>query len=460
MMYVAIPVRFGDSPAGISRASVRVEFLDAALGTLKREVGLGVLLVLVAAALVSLWMSQKITKPLGGLVSGARRFAEGGLDHSLVSTGPTETAVLAETMNQMASQLKERIEVSERQSQEYRAVLRSMSEGVIAVRSDQTIISVNRAAARLLDVEEQAVKGRFILEVVRSGELRAILQDLLRSRGSVEKEVRLWTQGERVFKCNCTTHPGSDADPIRMLVVFEDVTRLKALESLRRDFTANVSHEFKTPLSSIKGYLETLLDDSLNDPARIKKFLSIIERHAHRLEALIDDLLMLSRIELMEDTSEIGLTDTRLLRVLDAARSSQQQAAVSKSISVEISCQEDDSAWMNEQLMITAVSNLIKNAIHHTPEAEVIEVGAGLENEELVFFVKDRGPGVPDELRERLFHRFFRVDKARSGKDGGPGLGLAIVRHIAQAHGGTVEIANLPEGGSVFQIVIPRSEPR
>jgi two-component system phosphate regulon sensor histidine kinase PhoR len=373
-------------------------------------------------------------------------------------TGPTETAVLAETMNRMASQLKERIETSERQSQEYGAVLRSMSEGVIAVRADQTIISLNRAAARLLDVDEDAVKGRFILEVVRSAELRTILQDLLKSRGSMEKEVRLWAQGDRIFKCNCTAHPGADTDPIRMLVVFEDITRLKALENLRRDFTANVSHEFKTPLSSIKGYLETLIDDPLDDAEKTRKFLSIIERHAGRLETLIDDLLMLSRIEFMEDTSEIGLADAQLLRVIDAAGRVQQNAAESKNVAIKISCRENDSARLNEQLMVTAISNLIENAIHHTPEGGTVEVGAGSENDEVFFFVKDQGPGVPEELSDRLFQRFFRIDRARSGKDGGPGLGLAIVKHIAQAHGGSVEVSNLPERGSMFRITIPRSE--
>jgi two-component system phosphate regulon sensor histidine kinase PhoR len=330
-----------------------------------------------------------------------------------------------------------------------------MSEGVMAVSSDETVLSLNRSAAALLGIEEDTARGKFVLEVVRSAELRAIIQDLLRSRRPMQKEVRLWTQGDRVFKCNCITHSGTDDDPIRLLIVFDDVSRLRALEDLRRDFTANVSHEFKTPLSSIKGYLELLIEEPDAAGEQTRRFLQIVQHETERLESLIDSLLMLSRIELLEDAPGLTRVETAVRQILEKALLISQAEIEEKEIIANIDCDETLTADLNEELLITAMSSLIDNAVRYTPAGGVIEIGGMAEDDEIVLFVKDSGPGLPKGDFERLFQRFFKVRLKRNGKDGGPGLGLAIVKHVALAHGGSVEADNLDEGGSIFVIRIP-----
>jgi two-component system phosphate regulon sensor histidine kinase PhoR len=238
-----------------------------------------------------------------------------------------------------------------------------------------------------------------------------------------------------------------------------DMTRLHKLENLRRDFVANVSHELKTPITSIQGYVETLLDGALENSADARRFLEIIAKQSSRLDAIIDDLLTLSRIEQKTDQQDIILEPTAILPLLESAVMTCQPQAEEKKSRINIQCPENLKADINKNLIEQAVMNLLKNAIMYSPEKSAITVKAypskSAEQEKIIIAVEDQGIGIASEHLERLFERFYRCDKGRSKERGGTGLGLSIVKHIAMAHGGSVAVKSQLGQGSVFSISIP-----
>jgi two-component system phosphate regulon sensor histidine kinase PhoR len=233
---------------------------------------------------------------------------------------------------------------------------------------------------------------------------------------------------------------------------------LKALENIRRDFVANVSHELKTPITSIKGFLETLREGALKDPEHAERFLDIIIKHTDRLTAIVDDLLSLSRIERDAEKGEIALQDRRIAEVLDAVGKACRKRAQLKNIKLE--CEADDTivAQINATLLEQAIVNLVDNAVKYSEPDQTVIVRAEKIGEEVVIKVVDEGCGIPRDHLERIFERFYRVDKARSRKVGGTGLGLAIVKHIVSAHGGRITVESSLGKGSTFSIYLPVAE--
>ena len=236
-----------------------------------------------------------------------------------------------------------------------------------------------------------------------------------------------------------------------------DVTRLLRLEKVRREFAANVSHEIKTPITAIKGFVETLRDGAVKNPEHAERFLEIIDKHVKRLETIIDDLLRLSRIEQEAGKKEVLLNEGRLKEVLETAIQVCEANAIAKKIEVELSCAEDMVAKFDPPLLEHAVVNLIDNAIKYSGENKTVWVEAVQTEEEIIIRVRDQGCGIEKNHLSRLFERFYRADKARSRQLGGTGLGLAIVKHIAQSHGGRVAVESIPGKGSNFTIHLPKA---
>jgi two-component system phosphate regulon sensor histidine kinase PhoR len=238
-------------------------------------------------------------------------------------------------------------------------------------------------------------------------------------------------------------------------VVLNDVTHLRKLENVRKDFAANVSHEIKTPLTAIKGFVETLRTAKADHPEDTGRFLAIIEKHVNRLTAIIEDLMKLSKIEQQDEKSEIQLEESSVKSVILSAVQTCREKTVAKNITVDLACPENISARIDSRLMIQALVNLLDNAINYSGEKGNIKISATLKNSELIVSVQDHGIGIPKEHLSRLFERFYRVDKARSRNLGGTGLGLAIVKHIAHAHGGRVSVDSTPGKGSTFSLYLP-----
>jgi len=293
----------------------------------------------------------------------------------------------------------------------------------------------------------------------------------LESPDPIEDDVVLHGQRERIFRVRGTALRDSGAPSgsgVGAVVVLADVTRYRQLENLRRDFVANVSHELKTPIASIKGFVETLLDGALANPDDADRFLKIIASHAERLNNIIEDLLSLSKIEQSEEAANLPLSDAALRPVLETALSSCQPQADARRIALVLSCDEALTVQLNPPLFEQAVINLIDNAIKYSGtqsevfiEASVTGVESAADDPsapheaDIVVAVRDRGCGIAPEHLPRLFERFYRVDRARSRKLGGTGLGLAIVKHIVQAHRGRITVESTPGEGSVFSIHLP-----
>lgn len=455
MMYLALPVEFEGRPAGVLRVSVPLTAIDRTLATAYKKIALGGLVAALLAAVMSLLISRWISRPLEELKDGAERFAQGELEHKLSVPKITEIGALAEAMNQMAARLDNRIHTVQRQRNELKALLSSMNEGVLAVDTEERIISVNQAAGRLLEIDPVESQGRSIQEVVRNSDLQQFVKTALASRDPVESEITLYYGDEKSLQANGTLLRGIEGQHTGIIVVLNDVTRIKRLENIRREFVANVSHELKTPVTSIKGFVETLLDGAMRDPINLERFLGIIAKQASRLEAIIEDILSLSRLEQEAEKMEIPLEEGPLENLLNAAIQSCSIKAGKKNITVELECPSDLSAKINAQLLEQAVVNLIDNAVKYSGPERPVLIEARHTGNEVIISVTDHGCGIEAQHLPRLFERFYRVEKARSRELGGTGLGLAIVKHIAQVHGGSVEVDSTPGQGSIFSIHLP-----
>jgi two-component system phosphate regulon sensor histidine kinase PhoR len=455
MMYVAVPAEEGGRIGGVVRAAVSVNAIDRALTEVYPSFVLGGMAAVLLAAALSLFISRRISRPIEEIRRGAERFARGELGNRLAVKGSREILGLAGAMNQMAAQLDDRIRAVLQQRNEQEAVLASMVEGVLAVDTEERVIRINGAAAGLLGVRAEEVQGRRIQEVVRKADLLRFVARALADQSPVEGDIVLRDESEQFLQAHGTVLRDTRSREIGALIVLNDVTRLRRLENIRRDFVANVSHELKTPVTAIKGSVETLLDGALQKPEDARRFLEIVIRQADRLNAIIDDLLALSRIEQEAERHEIPLQRSRLAEVLRGAVQACEVGAAAKSIRIDLSCPEPLLARINPPLLEQAVVNLIDNAVKYSrPESEV-RVEARPENGEIIIRVRDHGCGIAREHLPRLFERFYRVDKARSRKEGGTGLGLAIVKHIVQAHSGTVTVVSAPGEGSTFTIHLP-----
>ncbi len=357
----------------------------------------------------------------------------------------------------MAVELREHIDTVMRQRNEIEAVLSSMVEGVIAVDMEERVISMNHAAARMFRCDLAEVQGRSIQEVVRNTVLQQFVKNALSSQEAVEKEIVLSSDIDRFLNGHGTLLRDAEGKQIGALIVLNDVTRLLRLEKIRREFVANVSHEIKTPITAIKGFVETLRDGAVENHEDAERFLEIIGKHVDRLEVIIEDLLSLSRIEQEAEREKVVLDEGRLKDVLETAIQVCEAGAIAKKIGVELSCAEEIVAKLDPQLLEQAIVNLIDNAIKYSNDGGTVRVEALQRESETIISVRDQGCGIEKEHLPRLFERFYRVDKARSRQLGGTGLGLAIVKHIAQAHGGRVAVESIPGKGSTFSIHLPKT---
>ncbi|MBU0713792.1 MAG: HAMP domain-containing protein [Verrucomicrobia bacterium] len=455
LMYLAIPVRQGNTLLAVARVSLPLAVIDWAVHAIVRNIILGWLIVAILFAVVTWLLSRRISRPLEDMRRVAERIAHGDLEARVARPDSEELGDLARTLNQMATQLSERLSTITRQRNEQEAVLASMVEGVFAVDRDERILNLNHAAARLLDLAPEQAQGRSIQEAVRNRDLQAFISATLAGTGPAEDEIVIYGNEERFIQLHGTTLTDIAGYNIGALIVLNDITRLKRLETVRRDFVANVSHELKTPITALKGCVETLSDTKPIDPVENSRFLAMMARQVARMEALVEDLLSLSRIEFDAERKHVALDRGAISEVLQRAAQSFATAAVAKSISLVVECPAEVKAPINVALLEQAVGNLLDNAIKFSANGTRILVSGRLTGNDVEIQVTDQGLGIEKKHLSRLFERFYRVDQARSRALGGTGLGLAIVKHIALAHRGTVTVASEPGQGSTFTIRIP-----
>jgi len=456
MMYVAIPLKVQGRIVAVLRIAKPVSAINGQLKSVHYKILIGASFVAAIAALLSLAVSRKISRPLEELKKGAQLFAGGDLSHKLSRGNCQEIDAVAKAMNQMASEIDERIRTISCQRNEHKAVLSSMAEAVLAVDSQQRLITLNSSAAEMFGVDISLAKGRNLQEIIRNPALQHFVTNSLAGNESVEDNITLHKDSsERFLQAKSNALQDEQGQKIGVLVVLNDITKLRRLEQLRRDFVANVSHELKTPITSIKGFVETLLEGAIKRPEEAKRFLDIISKQTNRMDAIIDDLLALSKIEQRVEKTEIEIKNGCIKDGLVAAIELCRNKALEKQIEIELRCGDDITANINTPLLEQAVVNLLDNAVKYSPVSSKIEVAAMQSDGQISITVTDFGCGIDKEFLDRIFERFFVVDKARSRKLGGTGLGLAIVKHIAVAHNGSVAVESSPGAGSKFSIYLP-----
>ena len=457
-LYVAVPgvsIPEGQSIPFVVRTSVSLDDLGNIMGRLYREIALVSLALVVLAGIFGYILARKLSNSLQHLQHGAEAFADGNLTGRIKVNDSLEIDAVAASMNHMADQLADRIRSAENKRNELEAVLASMNEGILAVDNSENIIRLNKQAAGMLGQDQKYALGRSIQEIGRHPELTQLAQNILNNGKTGETDVKFGSLGGRLIHVQASSLVNLEDQRIGALLVLSDITELRRLETMRRDFVANVSHELKTPVTSIKGFVETLLDDPPESQDDAHHFLEIINRQTDRLENIIGDLLALSRLEEENRTGNLEMVEQPLgpmiERIVKDIKSRDPQAG----IRLEIQCEDQFRCQINSPLLEQAIGNLMDNALIYSPVDSPVLLTCGREGSNIVIKVKDQGPGISAEHLPRLFERFYRVDKARSRRLGGTGLGLAIVKHITQIHGGQATVISTPGEGSTFILKLP-----
>jgi len=453
MLYVALPVKVGDNTVAVVRLAMPLTSIETMLYAIRRDIVLTIVLVLVLTFVLGIVFTSSIVKPLNKIINISKKFSAGDFSHRVYYEANDEIGELARTLNKMAKDIEDKIASVSSQSQQLTAIFNSMIEGVIVTDKSGVIVSINQAVEDIFKVSRQEAEGKLFLEAVRNNEIYEIIQNILGKGRFFSKEITLHLPVQRVFEVNATPI-FKDASVNGALVVIHDITEIRRLETVRRDFVANVSHELKTPLTSIKGFIETLLEGALEDKENNRNFLKIIQSHADRLDALVNDLLSLSHLESKE--IRVDKTDFDLNAQIEEVLRGFKSHLKAKGIEVENAVLKNLKVSADKDRIHQVLVNLIDNAIKFNKEKGSIKLYAESVNGNLKVIVEDSGMGIPSKDIPRIFERFYRVDKARSRELGGTGLGLSIVKHIIELHNGAVGVESTEGLGSKFWFTLPK----
>lgn len=448
MMYMAMPVRGPSGPVGVARLAMALDQVDEALASLRRQLFLATTLALAVAVLMSSAAAQLSTRPLRKLIEVAQRMAGGDLDARIEPPGQDEFSQLGHALDHMASSLSATLGALKSERDLLEGILLGMQEGVLLLDTQARVLLVNPALREMLLLGPN-VAGKTLLELVRHAELKLLLDEAMSSEAPVHSEIELAGLKPRRLLVRAASQPDK---PWGLLAVFVDVTDMRRLESLRRDFVSNASHELRTPVSSILSAAETLRDAALSDPSALPRFVDIIVRNAERLKRLVDDLLDLSRIESREfqlqlEPGDVGAISQHVLALF-------RERAEKKGIKLALDMTSSRQAIFDRKAIETILSNLVDNAVKYGPEGSTITLHASDADERVAIAVEDTGNGIEAKHLSRLFERFYRVDKGRARDVGGTGLGLAIVKHLVEAMGSSIQVESTVGKGTSFKFAL------
>lgn len=408
--------------------------------------------VVVLVSFFSLFLTRRLTVPIAKIHAIAGSFSDGWFSERIPEEGPEEIASLASVMNRMAVQLDERIKTMKREREKVQAILQGMMESVAVLSSDLSLLLTNRSFDVLFHFDNSAQTGySSLLQATHSTDLCDFMEAAIRAGGPLETTLTMYGQTTRQIRA--ATAPLPDGTSV---LVISDLTRMHRLETIRRDFTANVSHELKTPITSIKAALETVRDMSCARDSSCGRFLDMAVRGTVRLEAILSDLLSLARIE-EEEREGLPLEMVDLDGIVESIRGELAPRMDEANVVFEKTGLSAVEVRAHPGLLRQAIYNLVDNAVKYGASGGVISLSINAEGASVRITVADQGPGIDERDRSRLFERFYRVDKARSRETGGTGLGLAIVKHIALAHGGSVRLDPESRKGAAFTFELPRS---
>ncbi len=453
MLYVTVPLIKNSEIAGSVRLAMPLAGVQKMFVGIKGGLIFIILFVLVLSFILSTFFALKIAKPVNKIISVARQYSLGNFSHRVYHSANDEIGELAVTLNKMARDIEDKVLAISSQGQQLMAVFNSMIEGVILTDKSGIIISINQAVENIFNVTRQEAEGKLFLEAIRNNEIAEVIRNILDKGRFFSKEITLHFPVQRIFEVNATPI-FKNASVNGALVVIHDITEIRRLETVRRDFVANVSHELKTPLTSIKGFVETLLEGALEDKENNRNFLKIIQSHADRLDVLVNDLLSLSQLE--SKGIEINKTAFNLKPQIDDILKGFKAQLKVRELTLQNNIAESLRLNADKEKIHQVLVNLIDNAIKFNKEKGFIKIDSEEEDGLIKVIVEDSGMGIPPKDIPRIFERFYRVDKARSRELGGTGLGLSIVKHIIELHGGNAGLESTEGLGSKFWFTLPK----
>ena len=465
MLYVAILASVENSNI-IIRTSESMQSLNTSINKARKRIVLISIIILIVIIPIVIITSRLITRPLFLIGKAAKKISKGDMmDPIPISqksffSGTEEISSITVALNEMAKELDKKIATITKEKNEQKNILNyiniiqySMSEGLIAIDLENKISTINKAASSYLDIDRKKDIGKQYDKKIKNKSIKKIIKSILKKQRPITKEIRIGQMKKMFFTVNGKVLKDQKLKPVGCLIVMTDVTRLKQLEAMRRVFVANVSHELKTPITSIGGYIETAQKDiSLKTK---NEFLEKAIKQNNRLNSIIDDLLRLSRIEAIEDEDAFTLPTQKLLPIIEGSVEDIRENIKKYGIKVVIECSKDIYAKIDSQLMREALINLLENAIKYGVDNSTVIISVKRKSNKILIDIENKGEVIPEKERDRIFNRFYRVDKSRSKKTGGTGLGLAIVKHISIVHNGTIEVHKSDGNTTVFRLTLP-----
>ena len=467
MLYVAILVNQKSRPI-IIRTSNSMASLSISINEARERIILISIIILLVIIPVVIITSSFITRPLFLIGKAAKQISGGDMlkpvqiPKNKFFSNTEEISSISIALNEMADELNKRFKMITKEKNEQKDMLNyiniiqySMSEGLIAIDLNNKISTINKAAASYLDLDRKKDIGKKFDDKIKNKSLKKIIKSILKKQRPITKEIRIGKVKKMFFIVNGKMLKNQSSKPVGCLIVMTDVTRLKQLEAMRRVFVANVSHELKTPITSIGGYIETAQGDI---PPEIKnEFLEKAIAQNLRLNSIIDDLLRLSRIEAMQDEDTFTLSNQKILPVIEGSVEDIRETIKKYNAKVIVNCANEIYADIDSQLFREAIINLIENAIKYSDVNPEVILNVKEKNENIYIDVKNTGSVIPEKERNKIFNRFYRIDKSRSKKTGGTGLGLAIVKHISIVHNGNIWVNKSDKKSTVFRFTLPKN---
>ncbi|ELQ0053242.1 PAS domain-containing protein [Listeria monocytogenes] len=454
MLYVAVPVKHQSKTDGVLRISISLESVDAAVAKLWGNLALifGIALVIIAA--ISVFIARKITRPVREIIEVSTDLANHKYDSRIHGKISGELQDLSISVNTLAESLETQMFEIKQNEQRLNAIVQNLVSGVMLINVDKQVIMTNRTMYQILG--ETEITGKPFYEVIKSFALSQLIEATFETKTIQQKEIILYFPREMILDASVSPILGENGEITGIILLLHDITQIRHLENVRSEFVTNVSHELKTPVTALKGFTETLLDGAMYDEMLLKKFLTIIKEESDRLHRLIMDILALSRIEQNPVPENVELVEVD--EVIEQSARTIFEMATEKNIQVIIPEKTIPSVTIEtdrdklQQILI----NLLSNAINYTPVDGKVEVKLIEQEAEAIIEVTDNGIGIPAKDIDRVFERFYRVDKARSRHSGGTGLGLSIVKHLVENCGGRIEVESQEEVGSTFRVTLPK----
>lgn len=454
MLYVAVPIKHVNQTTGVVRVSVSLASVEKAVSHFWENLAIIFSFAIVIIACISFLIARKITKPVKEIIEVSEDLAQHRYDSRIRGRASGELQNLAISVNKLAESLESQMQAIKQNEQRLNAVLQNLVSGVMLINNDKLVIMTNKMMYQLLDTP--SITGKYYYEVIKSFALTQLVDVAIQTKSMQREEITLYFPKEMILDANVSPILNDEGEITGLILLLHDITQIKHLENVRTEFVTNVSHELKTPVTALKGFAETLLDGAMYDEKLLKKFLTIMKDESDRLHRLILDILALSRIEQHALPMNIEVVD--VYQSLNEAAETIIESAKQKNIELQLpeNTKPIKLEIDNDKLKQIFI-NLLSNAIAYTPDNGKVKASIEENDHEVIFEVTDNGIGIPAKEIDRIFERFYRVDKARSRHSGGTGLGLSIVKHLTEDLGGTIQVKSIEGEGTTFTIHLPKT---